>query len=113
MFISLQKHSCEIIMRCMMNFQQRTGDNLSLEYFSLKYKNTVLLVITNIPSSSYPCHLQISKRADPLLCTSHPFQSWPHKVVPYNDKVREKNTFGTVPESNWKIVETELEAGVF
>lgn len=51
MFISLQKHSCEIIMRCMMNFQQRTGDNLSLEYFSLKYKNTVLLVITNIPSS--------------------------------------------------------------
>ena len=88
MFISLQKHSCEIIMRCVMNFQQRTDDNLSLEYFNLKDKNTI---ISNIPSSSYPCHLRISKRVEPLLCTSHPFQSWPHKVIPYNDKVKKKH----------------------
>jgi len=42
MFISLQKHSCEINMRCVMDFQQRTDDNLSLEYFSLKDKNTII-----------------------------------------------------------------------
>ena len=107
MFISLQKHSCEIIMRCVMNFQQRTDDNLSLEYFNLKDKNTI---ISNIPSSSYPCHLRISKRVEPLLCTSHPFQSWSIKWSLIMIKWK-KNTFGTFPKSNWKIVETE--AGVF
>lgn len=29
-------------MRCVMDFQQRTDDNLSLEYFSLKDKNTII-----------------------------------------------------------------------